>query len=234
MSHYLGGCYLVKLRPLDFGTSRDEIVYTASDCINDNLINPWAYSWTKGINKETKEAIRKFGLADDTVFEIRKWIDLRHKENKIGWINVFSEIETAREYQRKFFPDVDNVELFALYFGENEANDIIEEFRPQSKDLGEIGLYQMLLKQIAEIDRPDEALMGYDLVGIEGGGDFHSFHCHDIGPELSERFGLAMNQYGLFDAKDDWSPVLEYLNSEECGCEPVPWFVAKTKLVGVD
>ena len=30
---------------------------------------------------------------------------------------------------------------------------------------------------------------------------------------------------------DDWKPVVDYLNAEENGFEPVPWFVCKVKLV---
>ncbi len=230
MSYYLGGYYLVRPRPLDFGSRRSGIVSTASDCINDNLVNSWSYSWTRGINKETKEAKKQFGLDDDKISEIRKWVDSSHDLKRLGWINVFADIESAQEYRRTFFAHLGDINLFGMYFDEREAIDLVEEFKPRSENVGEIGLYQTLSKQIIE-SKDGESLIGYDLVGIEDGGDFHSFHCHDIGDELSEKFGLSLNHFGLFDDSDNWKAVLDYLNDEENGCEPVPWFVAKIKLV---
>lgn len=49
--------------------------------------------------------------------------------------------------------------------------------------------------------------------------------------DLSERFHLTLNQYGLFEDSPDWTSVKEYMNAEETGCEPVPWPVCKVKLV---
>ena len=97
--------------------------------------------------------------------------------------------------------------------------------------MGEIDLRLMLLKQIQEVENEDESLLGFDFVGIEIGGDFHTFHCHDLGNELVQKFGMSLNKYGLFDNSNQFKHVLDYLNNEENGCEPVPWFLAKVKLV---
>ena len=69
------------------------------------------------------------------------------------------------------------------------------------------------------------------IIGIEISGDFHSFHCHDISTDLTERFGLTLNEYGLFEGAEDWKPIMDYMNDENNGFEPVPWFVCKTKLI---
>lgn len=231
MNSYLGGYYLVKTRPLTFGAKENDTVYTASECINNSLVSAWSYPWIQGSDKETEAAVEAFGLDDHQIVEIRKWIDHKSEKKKLEWINVFSEAETAREYHRAFFAKKDDINLFALYFDEAEAKDIIEELKPEWENYGEPGLYVVLSKQVADIDKKDETLIGYDLIGIEDGGGFHTFHCHDLGAELSEKFGLTLNAYGLFDAHDNWKPILDYLNDDENGCEPVPWFVAKMKLV---
>lgn len=124
---------------------------------------------------------------------------------------------------------MNDIKIFALYFESGERADILEEFKPQSSELGEIGLRLALLKQTEEQD--NEQLLGYDYIGIEIGGSFHTFHCHDIGKALSDKFGLTLNEYGLFESNKNSKNVLDYLNNEENGCEPVPWFIVKTKLV---
>lgn len=229
--NYLGGYYLIKLRPVDFGSKLNTFVYTSSDCINDNLLDTWSYSWTNGTNKETKEAKKNLDLDDGKISEIRQWVDKKNEENKVGWVDLFTELESALEYRQKFFSHLNDIKVFAIYFDEKEAEDLMEEFKPQLENEGEIGLCQTLSKQMVETDTTNEELVGFDLVGVEVGGVFHTFHCHDIGSELSEKFGLTLNSFGLFDDCNDWKPVLDYLNDEKNGCEPVPWFVAKTKLI---
>ena len=232
MKFYLGGYFLLKLQPLKFGTKIGEIVYTCSDCINDNTINDWAYSWTIDNSAETEEAKDKFCLDDNKVISIRTWIEKKQEEKKIGWKNVFTDLESAIEYKQTFFSHFDEIKVIALYFDEDDTRNLLDDFKPQSEEFGEIGLRLTLLRQIEENE--NEELLGYDLIGIELGGDFHSFHCHDIGTELSTKFGLILNRNGLFDDNKDWTQVLDYLNDEENGCEPVPWYVTKTKLININ
>ena len=232
MKHYFGGYYLIRLKPINFGSEFGKSVYTCSGCINDNLTGIWAHSWTTGSNKAAEIAKDCFKLTDDSINSIRTWVDKKYKEKKVGWLNVFTEIESAFEYKNTFFSHLDNIKILALYFDENEAKDILEEFKPQSKKDGEIGLRLALLKQREEIENDDELFLGYDFIGIEYGfGNFHTFHCHDIGTELSDKFKLKMNKYGLFDKAKEWKPVIDYLNDEKSPVEPLPWFVTTTKLI---
>jgi hypothetical protein len=230
MKSFLGGYYLLKLRPLSYGSQLGKTVYTASDCINDNLLGDWAYSWA-ALRQSTKLAKDKFRISDEDLDRIGQWVEAKHVKNLVGWINLFAAPETAIEFQRTFFSHLDDLRLMSLYFDSHSADQIVEEFKPPFENHGEIGLYQNLSKCIPEDKNSDETLIGYDLIGIEEAGDFHSFHCHDIGKELCEKFGLVINDYGLFEPTDSWDGVLDFLNDEKNGCEPVPWFVARTKLV---
>lgn len=225
MKHYLGGYFLFRLKPFDWSPVSD--VYTATNCLNEHLLGLWSYSWTT----KTEPTNETFGLNEDRIEGLRRWVDQQHRAGKIGWLNVFADLNTARAYQRTFFPQLDGVKTVALYVAEPTADEIIRALTPASKGWGEAGLYQTLLKKTPEIDSLNELVIGYDLIGLEPGGDFHSFHCHGIGAELAERFGLTLNRYGLFDDCADWTPVLNALNNGEIGAEPVPWYVAKMKLL---
>ena len=229
MKYYLGGYYLTKLRPKQFGVDKENIIYTCSDCINDNLVDAWSYSWTVDNDKQALEAKENFQLSDTQINSIRTWVDKQHNDNKLGWINVFTDVETALQYKHNFFSHLSDIKLMSLYFNETERKDILEEFKPQSEEMGEIGLRLTLLKATEE--SANEKFLGFDYIGIENGGGFHTFHCHDIGKELSDKFNLTLNKHGLFDNDNNSKQVLEYLNDENNGCEPVPWFIAKTKLV---
>lgn len=227
--YYLGGYYLTRLKPKTYGDTKGSIIYTCSECVNDHILDIWSYSWTTNNNEKIEEIKKEYQFTDEQINEIRTWVDKKFIEDKIGFLNVFINLETALEYKNKFFTNFNDTKILALYFETNEREDILEEFKPVSEKNGEIGLSLTLLKEFEEQD--NEQLLGYDYIGIENGGSFHTFHCHDIGKELSDKFGLTLNEFGLFDSDKNSKQVLDYLNDEENGCEPVPWFIVKTKLI---
>lgn len=229
MNHYLGGYFLIKLKPFDWSPIPE--VYTCSTCINDSLLDSWSYRWVNERVEETTAIKEQFNLSTANVVAIRHWTDKKRTEGKVGYNKVFLDLEIARQYKQKFFSHVEDVNLMALYFDEPAADAIIQELKPKSAGLGECGLYQMLCRKVPETDNTDESVIGYDLIGVDLGGSFHSFHCHGIAMELVQKFGLTFNRFGLYDQCEDWQPVLHALNKGEIGVEPVPWFVAKTKLI---
>jgi hypothetical protein len=50
--------------------------------------------------------------------------------------------------------------------------------------------------------------------------------------DLKSKFGLEINEYGLIEDCKDWSNLIKYMNDDETGCEPVPWFYVKVKVIG--
>jgi len=231
MLFYRGGYYLIKLRPIGFGTQISKSVFTCSDCINDSLIGSWSYSWTTNNDLAIEEIEDQFQLKTEQIQSIREWVDRAYEDKRIGWSNLFCDLETAQEYSRTFFEHLPERQIISVYFSEAEVADLLSEFKLSDEGRGAIGLYDSLLKKVPESLLARETFLGFDLVGIECSGDFHTFYCHDISKDLVERFKLTINQYGLFEDIVDWKPVVDYLNAEENGFEPVPWFVCKVKLV---
>jgi len=193
-TYYLGGYYLIKKRPIDFGSSKSAEVFTCSNCINDSLLDNWSYSWSNQNNQNIKDVYHKL-------------------------------------YKQTFFSHLDDLLIIGIYFDENESNELIANFKPSNESQGGIGLYENLSKKIIESESDNEKTIGFDLIGIELSGDFHTFYCHDIRQELIDKFGVTINHYGLIDEQADWRAILDYLNDEETGLEPVPWFTVKVKLI---
>lgn len=232
MTYYLGGYFLIKIRPISFGSLENRSVFTCSSCINDTLLDDWSYSWTTDNNKGISAIKKDFELSIDAIKSIREWTDVKYdNEKSIGWGDVFFDANTAKDYYTTYFSHLDDIKLFALYFDEKEAQEIINEFNPTDSSQGLIGLVDSLKRKISENDRAGETTIGYDLIGIELGGNFHSFHCHDLSSELATKFKLSFNANGLFNNTVNWDAVVEFMNDEDNGFEPVPWFLAKVKLV---
>jgi hypothetical protein len=176
-------------------------------------------------------------LTDKKIKSLREWVDKAFDNKRIGWPNLFRDIETLREYSDRFFPEISDKQVISIYFSMPECAELLAEFKPKKENFGTVGLYDGLQTMVPEDPLSGEKFIGFDLIGIESGCDFHTFHCHDMSDDLIERFHLTKNQYGLFEDTPDWKPVLDYMNAEETGCEPVPWYLCKLKLVtekGVD
>ena len=228
INYYLGGYYLIKLRSIQSANNKNDIVYTCSDCINDNLVFYSLLSDFLG-NEYVEQIKSEYGFNKNEIELIRQWISDKYVQNQIGFSNVFTEIQFAKEYKNKFFKNLNQVKLLSIYFNENESNEIFKFFNQCGGRNGN-GICQILDKKISEKDN-EEKLLGYDLIGMEWGGDFHSFHCHNIEKELSKKFEITLNEYGLFNDCQNLNLVLDYMNNEENGFEHCPWFVGKVKMV---
>ncbi|MDR3296055.1 MAG: hypothetical protein LBT26_09555 [Clostridiales Family XIII bacterium] len=222
--YYLGGYYLLQLTPCTFGTYKDTILYSCSNCLNDNLMEGWITAKPELLEKMKA----KYGIDDSGADSIQKWIGEKFDTRQIITPDAFPERALAVEFQSGFFSHLNNVALLSIHFDRLEANELLNEFNPKETRIV-TGINEILGKNIPE--NHDERFLGFDLIGIENGGQFHSFHCHDIGKELENRFGLQLNRCGLFENSNRWAEVTACLNDQEIGCEPVPWFVTKVKMV---
>lgn len=228
MKFYFGGYYLIKPRKVDFGSIKNKKLFTCSTCINNTLIDTWAISWAGSIEHQIKELREDFEISEERQNEIQNWVDKKFEEKRIGWKQVFSDLETIKEYSDNFFSHIKEKEILQILFPESEREDFLTEFAPTKKELGTLGIYDNLIKKISE-DQSDGEFIGYDLIGVELGGNFHSFHCHDLANELTSKFGIELNNFGLIKAIENPKEIVDYMNDEENGCEPVPWFLVKVK-----
>ena len=96
-----------------------------------------------------------------------------------------------------------------------------------------IGLWDNLSRDVPEVTDESEKTIGYDLIGVELSGEFHTFHCHDIAQDLVKNFHISLNEYGLIANDHNWEKLVEYMNDEENGFEPVPWFFVKVKMITI-
>ncbi len=227
MNYWLAGYYLIKLRPLFFGSLKSKVVYTCSSCINDSLLDDFSRSWTRQKN-DINSGETGLKIDPELIAQVHEWTNRMDAEQRIGYIDVFYDIKTAKEYKSKFFPDEDNVKLLALYLPEAEAEELIKEFSPKKENEGEIGIVHKLKQK--EMNPDSTNVIGYDLIGVESGGSFHSFHCHDMDLELNEKFGVKLNDYGLLENDGKWKGLADYMNCD-AGGEPVPWYFAQVRLI---
>src|SRR5690349_25099325 len=109
--NYLGGYYVVKQKPIDFGSKASKVIYSCSDCINDHILDHWAYSWTTDNNSKIEDIKSEYHLSDENVHSIRQWVDAAHYGKRIGWISLFYDLTVAKEYIQNFFSHVPDLKI---------------------------------------------------------------------------------------------------------------------------
>jgi len=228
VNYYLGAYHLLKLKPLNFGKFKGKKVLTGSRCINESYFDAWSLSWTEDGVKNLSELKEEFNISESKIKEIQKWSDQNFNNKHLGWINTFSDIKTLKEYKTKFFNSVTNFEIIGIYFPENSIQDFKDEFEPQTDETGEIGILDCLKQKITE-RLEDEEFIGYDLIGMEFSGDYHSFHCYDNADDMINKFGLRLNERGLINEFDNKQDLLDYANNPDNGLPFVPWYLVKVK-----
>lgn len=230
-THYLAGYYLVKLKPLDFGDDLNKSVWTCCNCLNYSAFDNWCLSWTKDkIDKEHKEALN---LTDEKLNEIHKWTDSKYSD----LLNGFEDLATAIEFKNLFFNSRDDIHILGLYFPTKDKELLIEDFgEGQNVDEfnynnGNVVIRKNLQKEIIEQNNTNEEFLGYDFIGVECDGSFHSFYCSNITKTLFDKFNIIPNAYGLFDKVENSESVRLYLNDPLSYLEPLPYYVVKVTKV---
>ena len=230
MKYYLGAYHLLKLKPLDFGKHKGQKVLTGSRCLNESYFDAWSLSWTEDGMKNLSEPKKEFNINESQIKAIQEWSDPKFNDKHLGWINTFNDIETLREYKIRFFDNVTDFEIIGIYFPEDSIKDFKDEFEPQTDKTGAIGILDCLEQKIPErLD--DEEFVGYDLIGMEFSGDYHSFHCYDNADDIINKFGLTLNEKGLINEFDNKRNLLKYANNPDNGLPFVPWYIVKVKKI---
>lgn len=232
MKYYFGAYYLLKLKPLEFGDFKGQKVVTGSSCLNESYFDSWSLSWTRDGKNNLPEVMDEFEITKSKITQIQLWADEKFNEKKLGWTNTFNDLNTLIEYKNKFLKPSNNFVAIAIFFHENAVENLLEDFKPMDSNLGTIGIYDNLKnKELEKLNSDD--FLGYDIIGIEVGGHYHSFHCYNIWNELAQKFGLTLNQSGLINEFDNKKGVLKYVNNPDNGLPYIYWYLIKVRQIEI-
>jgi hypothetical protein len=157
-------------------------------------------------------------LTESEFHEIRSWVERALACSDLGWPNVFLNLSAARDFKHRFMHAVPGVHLIGLAIAAEDS----EEFLP---DYETSGLGMIVPRRLP----PDDSgvLLGFDVLGVESSGHFHTFSCNDQARDYVEKLGIKFNDRGLIPDQDQAFAAAEYTNRDETGAEPVPWFAVK-------
>lgn len=224
MKFYLGGYYLVKINKNDTETI-PETIYTVTNCINILIPSLNGLKWVTSSSHDNKKIMDSIDIDENGFLLLQEWVSEKFDESEFTISGSFNRINIVKEFIKKFVIKKDNLKLLAIYLPEeyysNFIDDNYEEGTQSDREISSV------IKLKIEEDNLGSTI-GFDLLGYEIGGDFHSFHCHNLKSELIEKLKINFNQYELIANYQDAKKALGYINIEG-NAEPVRWDIWKVK-----
>ena len=182
---------------------------TASSCLAAVGPGPWALSWTTGSAERRRDSARELGVDPAALPLLERWLQARMDAGEWTWPRWFTALATAREFVARFCARDPATAVIGIGVTEATVRELGLPIVPDERPLA-----------------PGGRALGYELLGAEMGGDFHSWLCNDLEPVLHERLALRVNAHGLIDDLDTAAAAARELMDPEVGAEPVPWFPA--------
>lgn len=198
-----------------------ERILTVSTCIVDSYPDAWALPWVETAPDQLRSIQEKIAL-DNTVFEnLRNWVKTTMDNGRFGWPNVFFSVHTAQEFYLRFLGALLDIRIIGLSLSKDVASDFLCEERPQ-EGCGAIGVWTMVNRGLARIRSGSP--LGFDVLGMEFGGGFHTFTCNSLEQDFHDKLGITFNKDGLIDDYSKAIVAAEYTNRDDVGAEPVIWY----------
>ncbi len=228
MKRLAGGYLLINPRKHAIQLLANKSILTCSTCINDSLLDFWAFP-LEDLSIDLEDTANELKVTHNKLIEIQDWIEGKAKEGKISPPKIFNDLETVVEYERRFFMHYENSVILKIVFPEAEAAAYLQDFAAAGKE----GFYQNLKVNLEVKDLQGfEEKLGYDLIGPEyDSATCHTFHCHQLANKLIQKFSVKINEYGLLEEIHDTGALLNYMNDEKNGFEPVPWYLVEVMRV---
>jgi hypothetical protein len=208
-------------RPPDLSDLMPERLITVSDCISD--VHPHGNVLLRGQDPyESKFALpSEYGSNVEELVSMRAWMDRALEVGDLGWPNVFLNVRAAREFRRQFTGATRETRLLGLGLTPEVAAEYVKQEGIEGEDAGDRGY--ALLRDAVPLD-PSGSCLGFDVLGAEGWGSYHTFACNALTRPYREHLGIVVNAYGLIDDYEQAVEACSYTLRDDVGAEPVAWY----------
>jgi hypothetical protein len=195
---------------------------TLSPCLAVFFPDLWALEWTSLTEDERQESASALGIGSEQLPSVLRYVTSAYERNTLGWTRVWSSRSAAREAVEHLQLDPDHLLLLELGVPEERVDGLVAELEPGPSH-GECGFYNALRSRTPM--STEGATLGWEPLGVECSGCFHSWLCNSLHEPGYERLGIKPAQGGLLKTLDEAERILDLIN-DGLGAEPVPWFPA--------
>jgi hypothetical protein len=229
MEYYLGGYYLVEgiARPEQFSSFLPDTLWSLSNCMCHIYPNAWALPWVNTSADDLEEMRLRLSLTQAEFVGMQAGVDTAFNEERFGWPHVWLDLASARDFHNRYLSAILQVKLLAIALAETHLENALHDTAPWPGE-GEWGVHQMLSRRLmlsqADTEQPVGQPRGFEVLGADHGGGFHSFLCNYLEKPYRETLGLSFNEHGLLTNKAEAGRAADFTNLETTGAEPVPWY----------
>jgi hypothetical protein len=192
-------------------------IVTVSTCIVESYPDFWCLPWAETTTEQLLSIRESLALADSEFEDLRSWVGRAMDDGNLGWPNVFLSLGIARRFRHQFLGAIKGSRIVGLSL----AKDVAAEFVREEGE-GGAGVSTMLTRGVP-LDQSG-SLLGFDVLGAEYDGGFHTFSCNGLEQDFNEKLCITVNKYGLIDDYLRAVAACEYVNRDDTRSEPVNWY----------
>ncbi|HEY0466277.1 MAG TPA: hypothetical protein VGC79_18835 [Polyangiaceae bacterium] len=161
--------------------------------------------------------MKKLGLPEGLLPTLLTLATDAFNRGDLGWPCVWQSADAALAFIKD--APVDFV-ILELGVPQDAAAMLVGELAPRAGD-AECGFLKKLrsASSLASATVP----LGWEVLGVEDGGSFHSWLCNSIQDDASTKLNVTPGPLGLLATEVEATAVVKLIESG-LGAEPVPWF----------
>jgi len=191
---------------------------TASSDLTAIGPGPWALAWVNQHDSDLQERVA-FGIDDASLPEVSDWVEEKRLTGEWGWPRIFTELKPAKEFLARFDP-TGAPTIVGLGMAAEFVDQVLAD-HPDEPGMGTYG-YVDALRRRGPL-APGGLELGYEILGEELGGDFHSWHCNYLEPLVHQKLGIQVNRYDLIEGLEAARLAAEFVGRPDVPAEPVTW-----------
>lgn len=162
----------------------------------------------------------KLGIPLERLPEVLRFMTNALDHGELGWPCTWRSLAAARRAKSEFLRDVPDFMIVELGIPEYLTGSLISAIAPNPGE-GETGVYSHLVAHTPMADHGH--LLGWEVLGAEIGGTYHSWLCNSLHEDAAKQLGLTPVAHGLLPTEQQARSLLELID-QGIGAEPVPWF----------
>lgn len=216
----LGYTFTVPAERPDYvsGELMPERFFTFSSCLTVFLPGTWALDWVDMPDAKRHESAEKFGFNKTSLPSLIGRTVAANESGEHFWPNFFSSLEYARAFVRQFqLSSEAGPTLLGLGIRDADCHLVLDEFE---------GCFSFgaMTDSTLPIERAGGDMLGWEPLGIECSGTFHSWLCNGIEKAAADKFGIRPANNGLLSEETQAVMIADAINAGELSGEPVPWY----------
>ncbi len=221
------GYYVVRVVEAPSGLRRgalSEQILTLSSCITEFFPDTWALDWVTCSEEDRFDAAAQLGIRGRALPTFARQMTEAFDASQLGWPNVWLSLDAARQAARDFLPPDAGV-LVGLGLPLDLVDGVLAAAEPKPGE-GRIGLYSALSQRLP-LDPAGEPI-GWEILGLERGGTYHSWLCNSLHVHIPPSIGeAASGAFGTIASEQHARDILATIARDPSIAEPVPWFLGR-------